>query len=43
MFEMKLGDLDFFPDAEEFTQIPEPSIPVLGSLCGLLLSLRRRR
>lgn len=40
MFEMKFGDLDFFPDAE--IQIPEPSVPLLGA-CGVLLLLTRRR
>jgi hypothetical protein len=43
MFEMKLGDLDFFPDAEEFSQIPETSVSALGALGALLLVSRRRR
>lgn len=42
MFEMKFGDLDFFPDAEEFTQVPEPSASLLTA-CGALFLLTRRR
>lgn len=43
MFEMKMGDLDFFPPAEEFSQVPEPTLSVLIGLGGILFVLRRCR
>jgi len=42
MFEVKLGDLNYFPGAEPFAVVPEPASAGLGAL-GLLLIARRRR
>ncbi|MBC7979754.1 MAG: hypothetical protein H7Y36_04235 [Armatimonadetes bacterium] len=41
IYELKLGDLDYFPGAVAFVPVPEPKTALLGAF-GLLALLRRR-